>query len=208
MTLYEDKLDADLNWALREGSLHFEEKNAVHETLRRITSRLNDLKIPYAVVGGMAMFAHGFRRFTEDVDLLVTRESMSEILEKLEGLGYVQPAGTSTKLRDTQSGVRIEFLITGGYPGDGKEKPLAFPEPSQVSVEIDGVRYVGLPTLVELKLASGITGGMGRLKDLADVVELIKTLNLSEQFAQQLNPYVREKFLELWQGVQDSPGDP
>src|SRR4051812_49325085 len=109
--LYEDKLGTDLNWALREGSLHFEEKNAVHETLRRITARLNELGIPYAVVGGMAMFAHGFRRFTEDVDLLVTREGMNEILQKLEGLGYVQPPGTSTKLRDTNSGVRIEFLI-------------------------------------------------------------------------------------------------
>jgi hypothetical protein len=74
MVTYERLLDADLNFALREGSMHFEEKNAVHKTLQRITRRLNELQIPYAVVGGMAMFAHGFRRFTEDVDLLVTRE--------------------------------------------------------------------------------------------------------------------------------------
>jgi hypothetical protein len=207
MTLYEDKLDADLDWALREGSLHFEEKNQVHQTLRRITERLTKLNIPYAVVGGMAMFAHGFRRFTDDVDLLVTRDSMNEIIEKLEGLGYVQPPGTSTKLRDTQSGVRIEFLITGGFPGDGKAKPVAFPEPSAVSVVIDGIPYLVLPTLVELKLASGMTGGVGRLKDLADVVELIKTLHIPEDFAEQLNPYVRAKFLELWQGVRDSPRD-
>ncbi len=93
----------------------------------------------------MAMSAHGFRRSTEDVDLLVTRESMEQIAEKLEGLGYVRPAGTTTKLRGRQSGVRIEFLITGGFPGDGKPKPVAFPEPSVVAVEIDGVSYIGLP---------------------------------------------------------------
>lgn len=205
MTLYEDKLDADLEWALREGSLHFEEKNQVHQTLRRITERLTTLNIPYAVVGGMAMFAHGFRRFTDDVGLLVTRDSMNEIIERLEGLGYVQPPGTSTKLRDTRSGVRIEFLITGGFPGDGKAKPVAFPDPGDVSVVIDGIPYLGLPTLVELKLASGMTGGVGRLKDLADVVELIKTLHILESFSEQLNPYVRGKFVELWQGVRDSP---
>src|SRR5687767_14919778 len=108
----------------------------------------------------MAMFAHGFRRFTDDVDLLVTRESMAKILEKLQGLGYVQPAGSSTKLRDTQSGVRIEFLITGGFPGDGKPKPVSFPDPVTISVDIDGIHYVGLPALVELKLASGMTGGV------------------------------------------------
>ena len=62
MNAYERRLDSDLNYALREGSMHFEEKNAVHDTLRAITRRLNDLGIPYAVVGGMAMFAHGFRR--------------------------------------------------------------------------------------------------------------------------------------------------
>ncbi len=207
MTLYEDKLNADLNWALREGSLHFEEKNAVHDTLRRITKRLNELHIPYAVVGGMAMFAHGFRRFTEDVALLVTRESMDQILQELEGLGYVQPVATLTKLRDTQSGVKIEFLITGGFPGNGKPSPVAFPEPEAVSINIDGINYLRLPALVELKLASGLTGGIGRLKDLADVVELIKMLHVPEQFAEQLNPYVREKFLELWHAVQSGPPD-
>src|SRR5947207_579926 len=160
MLTYEQKLNADLRYALDEGSMHFEERNAVHDTMRRITRRLTELGIPYAVVGGMAMFAHGFRRFTEDVDLLVTREAMNEIGEKLEGLGYVRPAGTTTKLRDTQSGVRIEFLITSGYPGDGKPKPVAFPDPNAVAVEIDGIRYLNLPSLLELKLASGMTGGI------------------------------------------------
>jgi hypothetical protein len=203
MSAYERRLDADLDYALREGSMHFEEKNAVHDTLRRITRRLNDLGIPYAVVGGMAMFAHGFRRFTEDVDLLVTREGMQRVLEELEGLGYVQPAGTLTKLRDTASGVRIEFLITGGFPGDGKPKPVSFPDPSDVAVEIDGIKYLGLPTLVELKLASGTAAH--RIKDLADVQELIKVLSLARALGDQLNPYVRDKYFELWDAASSRP---
>jgi len=201
MLTYEQKLDANLSYALDEGSMHFQEGNEVHETLRRITRRLHDLGIPYAVVGGMAMFAHGFRRFTEVVALLVTRESMDQIAEKLEGLGYVRPAGTTTKLRDTQSGVRIEFLITGGFPGDGKPKPVAFPEPSAVAVQIEGVSYLGIPTLLELKLASGMSAAH-RMKDLADAQELIKTLKLPESMAEELNPFVREKYLELWRGAQ------
>jgi hypothetical protein len=203
---YEKQLDADLEWALKEGSLHFEERNAVHQTLRRITQRLTELGIPYAVVGGMAMFAHGYRRFTDDVDLLVTRQSMDRIRAELEGLGYVQPSRTSTKLRDTQSGVRIEFLITGQFPGDGKPKPVAFPDPQNVAVEVGGVRYLNLPTLVDLKLASGLSAAH-RQKDIGDVQELIKVLKLPREFADQLNPYVREKFLSLWQGAQEAPAD-
>jgi hypothetical protein len=101
----------------------------------------------------------------------------------------VQPAGTSTKLRDTTTGVRIEFLITGGYPGDGKPKPVAFPDPAAAAVDIDGIRYLELPTLVELKLASGTASH--RMKDLGDVQELIRTLSLPRGFGEQLNQYVR-----------------
>ena len=63
-----------------------------------------------------------------------------------------------------------KFLIAGEFPGDGKPKPVAFPDPGEVGVLIDGVRYVNLPGLVELKIASGMTGNLGRMKDLADVI--------------------------------------
>src|SRR6185295_18167394 len=106
-------------------------------TLYKITQRLAELRIPYAVVGGMAMFYHGYRRFTEDVDILVTPEGLKEIHAKLEGLGYLPPFAGSKQLRDTESGVRIEFLITGEYPGDGKPKAIDFPDPSEVSVDMD-----------------------------------------------------------------------
>ncbi len=201
MVTYEDKLNRDLNWALDEASMHFDEANSVHKTLRAITRRLTELGIPHAVVGGLAMFAHGYRRFTEDVDLVVTRDGMNQIIEKLEGLGYVQPAGTSTKLRDTTTGVRIEFLITGQFPGDGKAKPVAFPDPADVAVEIGGIRFLKLPVLIELKLASGISAAH-RLKDLADVQELIRTLQLPKDLAEILNPYVRAKYVELWSSAQ------
>ena len=57
---------------------------------------------------------------------------------KLEGLGYVPPFSGSKNLRDAEHGVRIEFLIAGEFPGDGKPKPVAFPDPDDVGVEIDG----------------------------------------------------------------------
>lgn len=199
---YETQLGRDPRWALSEGSRHFEEKSAVFQALHRVAKRLKDLGIPYAVVGGMALFQHGLRRFTEDVDILVTKEDLRRIHDNLAGLGYLPPHSRSKHLRDTELGVRIEFLTTGEYPGDGKPKPVAFPEPGPVSFEADGVRYIKLPNLIELKLASGMTNP-GRLKDLADVLELIKVLGLPEDFALQLNPFVREKFGDLWKAAEE-----
>jgi hypothetical protein len=208
MVVYEDRLNHDVGWALREGSMHFEEQSAVHKTLSRITQRLAGLGIPYALVGGMALFFHGYRRFTEDVDLLVTREGLQEVHRQLEGLGYVPPFAGSKQLRDAETGVRIEFLVTGEYPGDGKPKPVAFPDPAQAAVvEAHGIRLLALPRLMELKLASGMTNP-GRVRDLADVQELIKFLHLPADLADQLDPYVQAKYRELWDAVQNNPREP
>lgn len=207
MQAYEELLGHQPEWALLEGSMHFEEKSAVYQTLRSLAARLDELHLPYAIVGGMALFAHGFRRFTEDVDVLVTREALAAIHQQLQGRGYVPLFPGSRGLRDAEHGVRVEFLVTGDFPGDGMPKPVAFPDPVAVRFARDGIEYVNLPTLMELKLASGMTNA-GRLRDLADVQELIRHLALPASFAEQLNPFVRDTFEELWRGVQAAGGPP
>lgn len=173
----------------------------VWESLRRIALKLQELNIPYAVAGGMALVAHGYERTTVDVDVLVTADALKAIHQALEGLGYVPPFVGSKQLRDVETSVRIEFLVSGQFPGDGKPKPVAFPDPKNVAVEIEGICYIGLSTLVELKLASGMTNA-ARLKDLADVQELIKVLKLRRDFGGKLNAYVRGKFEELLDAVE------
>lgn len=198
---YEQRLSNNPRWALTEGSIFFEGKGDVQKSLRKIADRLNALHIPYAIVGGMALFHHGVRRFTEDVDILVTREDLKKIHQQLEGLGYIPPFQGSKNLRDADTGVKIEFLITGNYPGDGKPKPIAFPDPAPVSFEHDGIRYLHLEPLIELKLASGMTAP-ARQKDLADVIALITTLNLPQNFSTRLNDFVRPTFEDLWKQAQ------
>lgn len=203
---YEQRLDADFEWALREGSMHFEEANAVHKALRRVTKRLEELGVPYAVAGGMALFFHGYRRFTEDVDILVARESLKVIHENLEGRGYLPPFAGSKNLRDTEFGVKIDFLVSGDHPGDGKPKPVSFPNPAEVATEIQGINFLSLEKLIELKLASGMAPH--RRKDLGDVQELIRLLDLPGTFKARLNSYVQPLFQELWDGVKQAPPAP
>ncbi len=204
MIAYETRLNQDLRWALQEGSMHFENDSAVHQALRKLAKRLDDLGIPYAVAGGMALFFHGYRRFTEDVDVLVTGEGLQAIHEKLSGLGYVPPFRGSKQLRDAELGVRVEFLVTGEYPGDGKPKEVAFPRPDVVSTTVDGIRLLKLPTLIDLKLASGMSNPR-RARDLVDVQALIEALNLPEGFAAELHPSVRDKYKEIWLIVHSNP---
>jgi hypothetical protein len=45
-----------------------------------------------------------------------------------------------------------------------------------------------------------MTGGIHRMKDFADVIQLIEGRRLPAEFADQLNPYVRDTEFEFWQG--------
>ena len=184
-----------------EGLRLFMGQGELNQTLALLVQRLKEHGIDYMVVGAIAMIAHGYRRFTEDIDLVMTSEALDTFHRELIGLGYAPKfPGARKRIRSTVDGVSIDVIVSGEYPGDGKPKPVAIPRPEEASTEIEGVRVVTLPKLIELKLASGMTAPH-RLRDLADVQELIKVRGLGAEFAGQIDPYVRNKYLELWSAV-------
>jgi Nucleotidyl transferase AbiEii toxin, Type IV TA system len=187
---------------MSESSLFFDGHSKLHATLRDLTKRLDEFGISYVVIGGMALTAHGYARMTEDIDILITRPELKKLHEKIVGLGYRREFAGAKNLRDTNTLVKIEFVLTGDYPGSGKVQPISFPNPSDTDpVVLNGVKFIGLARLVELKLASGMTGGADRAKDLVDVQQLIKTLSLPRTFSSQVHEYARAKYEELWDGL-------
>jgi hypothetical protein len=128
----------------------------VWRSLRQIAARLEALGIPYAVVGGIALQHHGLQRSTQDIDLLIgSAADLERAHAELVGRGYVKNGQTSRHLRDEITRVRIEFLISGEDPGDGRPKPVRFPRPGDVAERsAEGIAFVNLETLIELKLAT------------------------------------------------------
>jgi Uncharacterised nucleotidyltransferase len=186
----------------------FMNRSPVQQTMQNVAQRLSAAHIDYALIGGMALALHGFVRPTQDVDLLITAEGLQQFREQLVGLGYVPRfAGARKHFRDTQTGVAVEFITAGEYPGDGKPKPVVFPDPNAVSVNIDGFNVVDLAPLIELKLASGLSVEHRQLRDLADVQQLIETRNLPRELSLQLDESVRPEFLRLWLLAQQSLAD-
>lgn len=180
------------------------ERSPVHDTMRRLAKAFSDLEIPFAIAGAMAANAHGHRRTTADVDVLLRREDLTRFKEFWIGRGWVDLFEGSKGFKDTLNGVKVDVLIVGDYPGDGKPKPISFPTPESVrEVRDQGLPYLNLKSLIELKIASGITAAH-RLQDLADAIQLIRINGLRQDFSGQLDPFVREKYLELWQAAQVS----
>lgn len=172
----------------------------VHEAALRMAKALQELGVPFVIGGGLAVNAHGHVRMTEDVDVLLTPVGLQTFKERWLGRGWVERFPGSRGLRDTVANVPIYVLLTGDYPGDGEPKPVSFPDPATVAeLTDDGVPYLALRPLLELKLASGMSAAH-RLQDLADVIALIRKQRLPRDL--ELAPYVRDKYEELWQAAQ------
>ncbi len=173
----------------------------VQRAMRKLAAALDQLELPYVLVGAMALNEYGYHRVTVDVDILMTAASLQRFKAAWLGRGYVEKFPGSRGVRDTELGVTIDVLLTGGYPGDGLPKPVSFPDPADIAIRDGGLSLIPLAKLVELKLASGISSPQ-RMKDLTDVFELIKHAKLERELASQLDPYVQPKYLELWDTAQ------
>jgi len=175
---------------LKEISMFFQRKDEVHKTMRRLAKLLDKANIAYAVVGGMAVNAHKHRRTTDDVDILLTPEGLKIFRSRFVERNYASVPGRPRRFLDQKNDVGVDILVTGHFPGSGDPGPVAFPDPAEVAQDIQSIRVVDLPTLVQLKLAAR------RVKDSSDVIELIRVNNLDESFQDRIHPSVRRHYLE------------
>jgi hypothetical protein len=172
-------------------------ESAVHRTLEALARRLSELDVEFALAGGLAVAVRGHERLTVGVDVLIASEGLTRFRTAWLGRGYVERFPGSRSVRDTETGVAIDFLVAGDYPGDGRTKSVRFPNPGDVPRGDGPFRVVDLRTLIELKLAAGLLSP-DRLQDLADVLALIRANHLDLTVAEALDVSVREKYHELW----------
>lgn len=181
-------------------------KGSIHDAAAAIARLLTDMGIDYAIAGAIALGEHGFERLTTDVDVLIRREDLARFKEQWLGRGYVNVRPGGKAVRDTANNIKIDFLLTGDFPGDGRPKPVAFPAPEAAAVPGAKYRVVSLRSLIEMKLSSGMTAPH-RLHDLADVLRLIREAGLARELGSTLDPYVRAKYDELWTLAQHPEDD-
>jgi hypothetical protein len=190
-------LDQRVAAELRELDAFFMGTSKIQRAAEDLARRLDEAGIDYAIAGAIALGVHGFRRATEDVDVLITREGLAKFKAEWLGRGYVEVRAGGKPVRDAINDTKIDFLVAGDFPGDGKPKPVAFPQPHEAAIVGEHFRVLALPRLIELKLASAMTAPH-RGHDFFDVVELIRRAHLEAALADELDPFVREKFAEAF----------
>ncbi len=144
------------------------------------------------VTGGVAVFLHGYRCTTEDVDLFAD-DPQEAAADALRAAGATWDAHRRVHALD---GVPIHLVTaveTGSRPDAIEQR--------------HGVTIVSLPDLIRFKLHAGLDR-LDRTRDLADVVELIRRVPLDKSFAARLPATMRDPFRRLVDAVRSAPPHP
>jgi len=166
-------------------------KSHIEFVAEKAISALRDSGISANIAGGLAVQEHGYPRTTIDVDLIVPDRDRARLV--LIRTGFRKRPGSSMTVSDPITHVEIDLLESGSKLDPG---PLPIPE----VVNAPGpLPILPLPMLVQMKLSTYIGRGVDRLKDAADVVELIKANSLPREY--KLHPDVVDKYTELWDGI-------
>jgi hypothetical protein len=111
-------------------------------------------------------------RITQDVDIVLPSDRVADFLRAASVSGFevlAQAEGRWPKLMHRETGIEVDVLPEGGRPGTASNlAPTTIPHPKGMGAVRGVLRYISLPSLIELKLASG------RLRDEADVLELAR----------------------------------
>ena len=161
-------------------------------TMRKAVRVLAEAGIPSLIVGGYAVQEHGYARFTSDVDIVVPDVAAARAVLSING--FRENPGSTMSLTDRITRIEVDLLPGGGSVGPG---PLPLPAAEAVSTM---PAFVSLRALVEIKLSSFLGSPASRLRDLADVTELIKANKLTRDFA--VDPAVSELFTSTVDGLQ------
>ncbi|MCL5096847.1 MAG: hypothetical protein M1608_04845 [Candidatus Omnitrophica bacterium] len=170
--------------------------SGLDQTLRNAVSTLAECDIPHFVVGGLAVQEHGYYRVTLDVDIVVP-----DVLDAAEMLTadlagpFARVPGCEDTVKDRHNNVLVNLLPAGRVPR--RDCQIPFPTPTEVS---SSPVIISLTDLISLKLDSWSHSPTRRLKDKADVVELIARGHLPRDLAVQ--PPVRQIYEETWDALQ------
>ena len=140
-----------------------------------IVRALDEAGVRYLVAGGLAVNAHGYLRFTKDIDIVLQlqQENARRALQGLERLGYqptvpieteqfADPAQRERWIREKNMQVfqlwsedhretPIDLFVDEPFDFD-QEYRRALVKPLYGTID---VRFVSLPTLIRMKEAAG-----------------------------------------------------
>ncbi len=155
-------------------------RSPILEVAREITRVCRVAGLDAAIIGGVAVFLHGYERTTTDVDAWCA--DRRAVADALTAEGFTWDEANREFVKD---GIPIHLMTAEEL----NHTPAFFEDRSDIHV-------VSLAELLTLKLKTGVHE-MKRAKDLADIVELISARGIDGSYSSQIAKDVRPDFRRI-----------
>src|SRR5438067_999774 len=172
---------------------------AVAQAAHAVSGLLSDHGIANLIAGGLAVQLHGYPRMTVDVDIVVP--DVQQAHDFLVANGYKASAAQPMAVIDPIRRVKIDLLPSGKCLKGECEVP--FPELEKSDAVM---KPVALETLISLKLDSWKHSPTRRMRDKADVAELIMRNELPRDL--KVHRAAKDEYLALWDALAAEPPGP
>jgi hypothetical protein len=140
--------------------------------IQEISKRASEAGLPFLVIGGYAVLAHGYLRTTDDLDLITSYGRRTEWSRLLSGFGMLVKNDAATFLQfepQNAAGMKVDLMFVS-------EEVFGKPGQAAIEAEVEGttVKVVALLHLIALKCHALLhSKSMRRLKDMDDLIHLI-----------------------------------
>src|SRR5208283_2238250 len=149
--------------------------------IQEISRKAGEAGILFLVIGGFAVYAHGYVRTTDDLDLIVPGGQRARWSKLLDSFGMVVKNDAATFLQfdpKDEADMEVDLMFVS-------EKVFEQLNQSAVEATVEGVKVkvVSLLHLIALKCHSlQNSKALRRLKDMDDLIQLIlvNRLDLNE----------------------------
>ncbi len=162
-------------------------------TITPVRVALEKLEVPYAVGGSVAGIAHGYLRFTSDIDLVadLKLEHVDFFVRALEEANFYVDAFTirdairyrsSFNVLDENTGVKVDVFISKQTPWDeqvlARREPGYFGDDPEPVFTVETAEDLVLSKLRWFRMAGGVSD-----KQWGDILAVLKVQSLSLDLA-------------------------
>lgn len=145
----------------------------IKEQLDRIALTLNKEHIPFALIGGLAVGALGYQRFTNDIDLLIDGSLRSDVKRVFIANGYSVFSENDEFLQLHCEASPVDIMFANRQISQNmlkSAKPIAGSEL---------IKCLSAEAIIGLKIQSYATNPRRSFKEKADIQALIERLSIN-----------------------------
>ncbi len=138
----------------------------IFEHLQRIAGLLTEVQLDFALIGGLALGAHGVQRFTNDIDLLIDGAERLRLKQLLLRNGF-ELFAESTEVMQFSGAIALDVLCAN------RPISLAMLRDAKVFKGLS-LKVLGAEQIIGLKIQAYCNDPKRELRDKADIAALIQ----------------------------------